>query len=160
MMKRLLLKKAVSKRGFSLSELLVVLLIMTITSMAIAVGISSAASSYRKVRAGAESSILCSTLAAELSDALRYATDIKSGSGETAVFTHLRYGQNVSVSTTNGRVYVGNKDVLSDNVYTELNASAAATYNGSYFTLVIKVFDFDKTTELKALNLTIAPVSA
>ena len=166
MIKHLLIKKAASKRGFSLSELLIVLLIMTITSMAIAIGISSAARAYRNVRAAAESSILCGTLAAELSDTLRYATDISSGSG-SAVFTHRRFGQGVSVETVSTgtnpvkkRVYVGGQEVVSDSAYTELHAGASVTYNGSYFTLVIKVYDFDGKTELRSLNLTVAPLSA
>ena len=150
--------KIASKRGFSLSELLVVLLIMTITAIAIGVGISSAAKAYKDIKAGTESSILCGTLATELSDTLRFATDVSAGGG-AAVFTHRRYGQNISVNTRDGRVYAGDSPILSDTAYSEFFAEAEATYDGSLFTLIITVFDVDGKAELKTLELAVSPLS-
>ena len=161
MINRVFSKKIASKRGFSLTELLVVLVIMSITSLAIGVGISSAATAYKDVKAATESSILCSTLAAELSDTLRYATNISPGSGD-AVFTHRRYGVDVSVgaSPDGKRVLVGNEPVLGESAYSQLNAKAKVTYDGTLFTLAITVYDLNGTTELKDLTLKIAPLAA
>ena len=154
--------KTAAKRGFSLSELMIVLVIMAVISMAIAIGISSAAQSYRDIKTATESSMLCSALVAELSDTLRYATDIQSGSGGDAVFTHRRYGVGVSVkpSSDGKKVVVGGKPVLSDSAYTGLFASAKVTYSGTMFTLIIKVFDYDNKTELRSETLNITPITA
>ena len=161
MIKRLLSKKLVSKRGFSLAELMIVLVIMTVISLAISIGITSAAKSYRDIRAATESSVLCSMLATELSDTLRYATDIQATGAKDAVFTHRRYGIGVSVtSTANGRVFVGAEPVLSEGSYTQLHATAKVTYNGKVFNVQITVYDYDGTTKINEQSLTIAPLSA
>lgn len=152
-----LIKKMRAKRGFSLAELMIVLLIMSIASIAIAVGISSAAKVYKEIRASSEANVLCGTLATELSETLRFATDI-SQSGSDAVFTYPRFGKNVSISTRDGRIYVGDNPVLSDGAYMQLTAEASASYAASLFTLNIKVFDYDGDTVLSELTLTISPI--
>ena len=161
MIKRVFSKKLASKRGFSLTELLVVLVIMSMTSLAIGIGISSAATAYKNVKAATESSILCSTLVTELSDTLRYATDISSGGGN-AVFTHRRYGVDVSVgaSSDGKRVLVGTEPVLGESAYSQLTAEAKVTYDGALFTLAITVYDFDGKTKLQDLTLKIAPLAS
>lgn len=75
--------KLKSKQGFSLSEILVALVIMSLTGAAIAVGISVAASAYIDITDSSEASILCSTLTTQIADQIRFADDVSDISIES-----------------------------------------------------------------------------
>lgn len=81
-------------RGFSLTESLVTLLIVTLLTAAIARGVSFAQQQYVNALITSESKVLYSTLETALRHELSYTTGIKaigSGSGEVVKFVGVNY---------------------------------------------------------------------
>lgn len=72
-------KKLHEKKGASLSEVLVTVLIMSIAMAAITVGITAAVRVYHQVRTKAEAQVLMSTTIAALSQDLQSATEAPNG---------------------------------------------------------------------------------
>jgi prepilin-type N-terminal cleavage/methylation domain-containing protein len=133
-------QKLKSKRGFSLSEMLMVLLIMSLVGAAIGVGISAGARAYIDVTDSSEASILCSTLATELMDELRFAQDIQTGTDDALTsYTSQKWGTNVAIAAADGRVTIGGKQILDEEAYTGLQATATVTYTGGLFHVTIDV---------------------
>ncbi|MEG2138802.1 MAG: prepilin-type N-terminal cleavage/methylation domain-containing protein, partial [Oscillospiraceae bacterium] len=119
-------KKLRSKKGFTLSELLVTLAILGVLTLAIAVGISSAATVYRQSVTLSESGVLASTLSQAVADELHYAREIKGT--DTVTYTSQTYGANASIRAENGRLKVGSYQLVGDAAYTNLKANVGITY--------------------------------
>lgn len=131
-------RKLRSRRGFSLGEVLVTLVIVALAVSAIAAGATAAASAQRSITSGSEASVLCGTLAVELADELRFARDI-AGGGTAFTFTSSRFGAGAAVGGADGRVLVGGYPILSEKAYTGLEAAAKVTYTGGCFEIEIAV---------------------
>lgn len=136
-------KKLSGKKGFTLTELLVAMAIMALLSIVISVGIATTGKVYTEISASSEASILCSTLSTELADELRFAKDVSVDNG-TVTFTSHRFGANVSVTSQDGRILIGNNQLLSDKAYSNLYASAELAYESDHFTVSIEVYNDDK----------------
>ena len=150
-------KKLRSRRGFSLSELLVVLAIMSLVGMAIGVGISTAGKAYDEITMNSEASALCGTLAVELSDELRFAGHI-AGGGDTFTYASARFGANAGVGTdAAGHVTIGGRQLLSEAAYMGLAADVNARYEAGYFLVKITVLKGERA--LSAAALSIVPIN-
>lgn len=131
-----ILKKLRSRSGFSITELLVVLAIMSLVGTAIGVGMATGASALTTITTSSNASVLCNTIATEICDELRFATDIDA-SGE---FTSARYGADVSIgSDGEGHVLIGGLEILSKKTYTNLSAEVDVVFDGDSFAVEIDV---------------------
>lgn len=129
-------KKLSSRRGFSLSEMLVVVAIMSLIGIAIGGGISAAASAYRNITASSQASVLCDTLAVAVIDELRFAEDI-TVVDDVVTFHSRRYGAGASITSDGGRILIGGQEILSGRAYTGLDAQV--TLGGSATTLQAEI---------------------
>lgn len=150
-------KKLASKRGFSLSEVLVTLAIMSLVGVAIGLGISAAGEAYNNITTGSNAEMLCTTLATELADELRFAEEISTG-GNRLTFTSRRFGAGVSVSSDEGRVQIGQNDILAEKAYTGLDAQATVAFEGGVFSVEIVVTRND--TQWADAHFKVSPISS
>lgn len=136
-----MIKKMKSRQGMTLSELLVVLVIMSLVGSAIAVGISATAKAYDSVTSSSEAAVLCGTIATELSEELRYAKIIEVDIDDSTItYSSARFGKPVKITSDNGFVYVGNNLILGKKVYSnDLKASVFVTYSDGNFHVSIEV---------------------
>ena len=80
--------KKMNKKGFSLAELLLAVLILLLVSTIVASGIPAAKSAYEKVVVGSNAQVMLSTTIAALRTELGTATDIElNGSGEIIYYS-------------------------------------------------------------------------
>lgn len=132
-----------SRRGFTLTEMIVTVLILTLVAAGMTVGISSALRVYHQSVTYSDAETLTSTLSTALMDELRYARSI-SGE-ETPTFTSLNYGVGVSVGTNaDGHVTVGGKMLVGSGAYAGLTANANVTYKGGLFQVVLTISSGDE----------------
>ena len=100
-MKRLKCKLA-SRRGVTLSEMLVTVAILGLVTLAVSVGISSALRVYNQSVTLSDAQTLTSTLTQAIMDELRYARDIKTNEeGALSSYTSMDYGLNAAFSADN-----------------------------------------------------------
>ncbi|MDR0952414.1 MAG: type II secretion system GspH family protein [Oscillospiraceae bacterium] len=144
--------KLADRRGFTLSEMLVVLAIMSLVGAAIGVGITAAARAYRDVTDAAEALSLCGTISTELADELRFARDVKvvGGSGEDAelvkTITSANYGPDAAVVVDeSGQLTLGGKPLLSQTVYMGMEAKLTLTYADGVFGVTITIHRPDES---------------
>ena len=90
-----LTKKLRSRRGLTLTETLVTLLIVSLVSGAVVTGVSSASKVYRQSVALSESHLLTTTLVQAISDELRFAKNIAA---DGSTFTSATFGNGASFS--------------------------------------------------------------
>lgn len=155
----MLRRKLRSKRGFTLSELLVTMAVMALVGVAVAAGISSAGKALNTITASSEASVLSSTLALELSDELRFAGNI-SGGADGITFDSTRFGKGVKVESSDGRVTVGGMPILGEKAYTGLRADAQVSYSGGSFHVTITIFSAGSpSVELLSSRFSVSPLS-
>lgn len=140
-------EKLRSRRGMTLTEMLIALAIFALLTAALAVGTTAAWKVYRNAVVASEARALQSTLTQSLTNELRYAGNIKTEEatpggetpgGETPVrkvsFDSETFGVKVSViSSEDGRIRIGTEekmyDLLPEKAYTKgLKAAAAVSY--------------------------------
>ena len=154
-MMRQICRKLRSRRGFTLTEMIIATGIMLLVALVLGVGIATATRVYREVTVHSEASVLCGTLSAAMSDELRYASDPR-GDGS---FDSRTYGEGVSFQTDNGRIRIGGYDLLSEKAYTSgLEASAAVSYQDGAFRVRIAVTEQAHTETLAEADFTIRPL--
>lgn len=132
-----------SKRGFTLTELLVSILIMSLTVTAIAIAMNYSVSIYTHLKISSEAELLASTLETAISDELHFAKDIVITNGGTKVsWTSKRAGRQTGIITTeNGYIKLSSylddgtqkeSDLIREGAFTSnLTASASVQYDGS-----------------------------
>lgn len=133
-----------ARRGFTLTETLVAVLILTLLTGAISVGISTAVKAKSQLLFTSESDLLASTLHIALGDVLHYATDPATDAGGAVSFTNLNYGVvQGHLLESEGKLYLSTAadaaatrlTLVSDGAYTGLKISAfSLTYADGLFT--------------------------
>lgn len=136
-------------KGFSLSELLVAILIVSIMTIALTAGVSASLRVYNEAVQHAEERTLLSTVAEAVMTELRNARDPQI-SGTDVTFTSLNYGPDVSFSVgADGKMKLAGKDLIGDGSYIKgkikLDGGKANTY-----------VEYDKDTGIFHVKLTCA----
>lgn len=120
-MKRLL-RRLTSRRGFSFTETLMAVAVMSILFTIIAMGVDFAVRVNYSSVALSDSQTLASTLTNALEYELHYARNMSTDSGELTFDSEV-FGPGVSLTDEDGRLLIGGQKLLSDDVYgSELDA--------------------------------------
>ena len=146
---RLFTRKIRSGKGFSLSELLMALVIVSVMTVALTAGVSASLRVYRDSVRHSEERTLLSTLSEAIISELRNARDPQI-SGTDVTFTSLNYGPDVSFSVgADGKMKLAGKDLIGDGSYIKgkikLDGGKANTY-----------VEYDKDTGIFHVKLTCA----
>lgn len=116
-------EKLRARRGMTLSEVLVALLILSLVTVGMASGIGASLRVYRQATEASDAQMLASTLSIALMDELRYARDIQADGS----FTSDTFGEGVSVGLNDGYVEIGNEKLLSEAAYAGLRVKDPIT---------------------------------
>lgn len=153
-------KKLVSKRGLTLTEVLVAVLIFALLSVVIVYGTTAALHIYRKGVMASEARTLTATLTQSLSNELRYAQNIRV-TDDAVTFDSREFGADVTIKSEDGRVRIvsnsGVYDLLGSKAYTNgLQAEVNVTYTDGLFTIDLTVFNayVNQKTTLRVGSLT------
>lgn len=76
------MKKLRNNSGMTLTELLMAILIVSISTALVGVGIRLAVNSYKACMEASQAQMLCSTLTADISDKLRFSGTVKETNGK------------------------------------------------------------------------------
>lgn len=149
-MKRLKCKLA-SRRGVTLSEMLVTVAILGLVTLAVSVGISSALRVYNQSVTLSDAQTLTSTLSQAIMDELRYARDIKTNEeGALSSYTSMDYGLDAAFSAdTDKHITVGGKALVGSGTYAGLGAGAEVSYDSSTRCFTVKLTIFQGTEALR-----------
>ncbi len=111
-MKRLL-RKLKRKSGFTLVEILAVVVILLLVSGVVAAGMPAAANAYTKVVDSGNAQVLISTVKTALREELSTATDVEpaDGSSELEFYRSARYGVMAKLSVENNAT-TGNEEII------------------------------------------------
>ena len=93
-----MMHKLRSRRGMTLTEVLVALLILSLVTVGVAAGVGASVRVYRQATEASDAHMLASTLSTALMDELRYARDIQADGS----FTSDTFGEGVSVGLNDG----------------------------------------------------------
>lgn len=154
-------KKLRSSKGMMLTELLVALAVVSLISMSLAVGVSSAANVYRESTQLFEAETLCGTILTYLEDEFRFGRNIRTETtGEGAetktkvIFDSQTFGNDVEVVVNEqGKIWIKNSTgsadpgfaLLGDKAYTsglkvlELEGQNMISYADGKVTIKIAV---------------------
>ena len=154
-----------SRRGFTLTETLVTLLIVSLLSMAIAVGIGAAARVYKESVAMSESQLLASTLSKAMMDELRYARELPDTAADNPAFDSSTFGSGVQFSTdaATGQLKLGSYYLVSSGAYStntdqHKRAEAQVQWTGSQFQVTLTIF-LGETRVLNTVEFTVTPLN-
>ncbi len=104
-MRKTLKSKKNGKRGFTLAETLVALLILLMVTSVVAAGIPAASSAYRKVVDSANAQVLVSTTVTALRNQIEFAKDVSNDDDkEVIVYTSSTDGTKSSISNSDNGV--------------------------------------------------------
>jgi prepilin-type N-terminal cleavage/methylation domain-containing protein len=137
-------RKLQTSHGFSLFEILVAIIILSLVITVLSSSTAASLRIYRESTALSEATILSSTLFEAISDELRFATDVTTtATGALHTFTSTNYGVNASFSNdeANGQIKIAGADLIGKLAYTSLHATASITYESSSFHVVIEITD-------------------
>lgn len=148
-----------SRRGMTLSEVLMAMLILSLVTVGMAAGIGASLRVYRQATEASDAQMLASTLSTALMDELRYARDIQADGS----FTSDTFGEGVSVDLTDGHVEVGGAKLLSDAAYAKLTIKKIGeTKPVSFEDDVFKVaFEIYNSTEnaIQKVEFSVSPLN-
>ncbi len=127
------MKKLQCKKGTTVTEMLCVLIVLSLLSAALVVGVQFGVKVFGRCVSHSEANILCSTLSAALKDELRFAGTI-TGEGTDFQYFSPSIGENtVFVQKNDGYVWIRNskneKTLISTAAYTY---GSRAEYTISY----------------------------
>lgn len=105
------MRKLISQKGFSLSEMLLAVLIISLTACFIGGGITVIKDAYLKITVKAEAQTLLSTTVSAISLELRNADDIEEQRTETNentsyTFYNVQRGYRISLENFNENIYI------------------------------------------------------
>lgn len=147
-MKRLKCKLA-SRRGVTLSEMLVTVAILGLVTLAVSVGISSALRVYNQSVTLSDAQTLTSTLSQAIMDELRYARDIDDKQNPIQ-FTSMNYGLDAAFAAdAEQHITVGGKPLVGSGAYAGLGAGAEISYDSSTRCFTVKLTIFQGTEALR-----------
>lgn len=145
--------KLKSRRAMTLTELLVALVIVALLTTAVVTGVGSAMQSYEKITTSSEAAILCGTLVTEISDELRFAESIAKDADGNITYYSTSHGNNVSLASSDGRITVAGKQLLSEKAYTGLDADLELDYLDGVFSVTISISKGDKSVSSSSFNI-------
>lgn len=152
-------KKLRSKDGFTLTEMLVTIVILALVGTAVAVGVSAAMRTYQDVTLKAEASMLCGTLSIEIADELRFAQNCEmDGASGNLVYDSSRFGEKAELTVVDGYITVGGKPLLSGRTYTSFRANIVSDISESQISVEITVLY--NGAEIAANTLGIIPLNS
>ena len=116
-------KKLHLRRGMTLTEMLVALLILSLVTVGVTAGTGTALRVYRQSTAASEAQMLTSTLSTVLMDELRYASDIQADGS----FRSETFGERAAVGVDgDGQLTLGGGKLVSSAAYAGLTVQAPA----------------------------------
>lgn len=111
------MKKIGSRQGFSLSELLMAILVLSIMTVALTAGVSASLRVYRDSVRYAEERTLLSTLSEAVISELRNAKDITDTDKETFTFTSANYGPQAAFKVVSGKLTLAGRPLIGSGSY-------------------------------------------
>lgn len=156
---RVVHKKLRSRRGMTLTEVLVALLILSLVTVGVAAGVSASLRVYRQATESSDAQMLVSTLSTALMDELRYARDI-SGT-DTPTFTSDTFGESSLVGVADGRITVGGQKLLSDAAYAGLRVKTVeVTYADGVFHVELTVQSGTEDRDVRTASFGVRALNA
>ena len=125
--------KCNDRRGFTLVEMLCVIVVVLLVSAAMVTGVSLAVRSYAKSVSFSEAQVLCSTLKTTMSDELRYSGTMQVEDGVVGFFSQKYGGEDAYAGFTTdekGQVLLGGHKLLPSKAYPYgIRASVEVSYD-------------------------------
>ena len=152
-------KKLKASGGFTLTELLMAIMVLSIIMAALGVLIPSTLRTYKRITQDSEASVLCSTLASEITSEMRYGVNFVDAGDFT--YDSALFGEGVKVTTSaDGIVFIGTKELVAKKAYTsELKASITLTLlANNNVDVKIDVYS-DEHGTLAASEFTVDPIN-
>ena len=156
------IRKIKSGKAFSLSELLMALLVLGLLTVGVANGVTAALNVYRDSVNYSEARTLLSTLSEAVSSELRYARDINETTG---AFTSDDFGVGVKFGATeDGKVTLDSGSntrlLMGDGAYSSgrLEGKVECAYESGQYnvTITVKIKSGSETPQVK--ELTVRPI--
>ena len=120
-------RKTRNLKGFTLTETLIVVLILALLTSAGAVGISAVMATRVSMIQAADAEVLGSTAFQALANELRFGQNIKvSDDGKNVVLDSVTYGLDAKIFQNSGKLQFSDNDqdqILSESAYSGLNIS-------------------------------------
>lgn len=159
------MKKIQSQKGFSIPEMLMAVLIMTLTLSFIGGGVTVIKDAYLKITIRKEAQILLSTVITAVSRELQYADDIQKADGYWN-FYNIERGYRMSFENQNNNIYIKSqvgeeeKPLLTDKLITSglIPKIKDLTYINQVFTYKIEIYYKDEV--LAKQEISVRPMNA
>lgn len=145
-----------SKRGFTLSELLIAVLILGLVTAGAAVGVNASLKAYHASVQASEARMLLSTLSESVMDELRYAENI-SADGDNPSYTSANYGIGATLQDNDdGQIvaFTTGSSIIGTGAYNGLKAEIAYPYESGVFNVTITVKNGSKVLETTSFSVT------
>ena len=161
-------KKLLSRRGFTLAEVLMVVIILSLVGTIVMAGIPSAMRAYEKVVDGANAQLVLSTTVTSLRRELSLARDVKTSSGALQSYTNGETGaKNVTLDNSSMGIYRKTSSAMNDEAKKEAllvtMEAASKTHSSDSTPRLVSHFDsisYDKSQGVFTVtNLTVKRAS-
>ncbi len=143
------MKKLRSCRGFTLTEMLCVTLILALVGCTAVTGIGLSIRAWKSAEVSAGAQILCATLASKVKQELPFATQVSVREDEISFYSSSRR-ETVSFQSQDGKLLLGNSPVVSPDAYVHgLRAQIQITYSDStaIFTVQLTITDAQENVQ-------------
>lgn len=151
-------RKLHERRGTTLSEMLVAVAILGLVTLAVSVGVTSSLRVYRDSVALSNAQILVSTISQALLDDLRFARDIEmDGTSGEVVYTSPNYGLGASVKSEDGRITVGDYELLGSGAYAGLSAGVDVAFQDGMLHVELEILDGSAT--IRTAGFSVRPLN-
>ena len=148
-------KKIASRKGMTLTEVLMAVLILSLATVAVSVGVRASMGVQRQSVDASDAQLLVSTISTALMDELRYARAVDADGS----FTSSQFGQHVSVGVNgDGHITIGGQELLGSGAYGDMSAAASVSYSSGMFRVSMRVLGSDGA-ELRAEAFSVKPLN-
>lgn len=152
-------KKLRSRKGLTLTEMLVTTIIIGLMTAGVAAGIRASLNVYRESTQLSDAQTLSATLAQAVMDELRYATNV-SGSGDAPTYNSMNYGDEAAIEQdTNGHLAVNGIELVGSGAYNGLKAEITYPYSSGAFTVTITICDANNETITSTPAFSVTPLT-
>ena len=150
-------KKLRSRRGVTLTEMLVTVIIIGLMTAGVATGISASLNVYHESTQLSDAQTLSATLAQAVMDELRYATNV---SGDAPTYDSMNYGEDAVIApNADGRLAVNGIELIGSGAYNGLKANITYPYSGGAFSVTIMVSDANGELITSTPEFSVTPLS-